>query len=80
MTKYVLIALPPVYFLFSGGSYLHNSLIIFSCCGYKFDKDVASANSKSAKLNPGATVQPVKQNELPIAGLLANQQFAGTMH
>ena len=60
--------------------YLHNSFIIPACCGYKTDKDDASAISKSSKSKPGATVQPAKQNELPIAGLLANQQLEGTVY
>ena len=38
----------------------------------------ALASSKSVKSKPGATVQPTKQKVLPGAGLLANQQFAGT--
>jgi hypothetical protein len=60
--------------------YLHNSFITEAYWGYKFDSTLSSASSKSAKSNPGATVHPTKQKLLPAAGLLANQQLAGTTY
>ncbi len=61
-------------------NHLHKFLIIFRCCENKAEREAADASSKSAKSNPGATVQPTKQNELPGAGVLANQQLAGTTY
>ena len=52
---------------------LHKESIIDLCSGYSKDNVSATANSKSAKSNPGATVHPTKENSLSSAGLLANQ-------
>ena len=48
------------------------------CVGYWEARSFPLANSKSWKSKPGETVQPTNEKETPGAGLLANQQLAGT--
>ena len=50
-----------------------------ACAGNKADNTAESASSKSAKSNPGETVQPTKEKRPPLAVSEANQAPAGTI-
>ena len=50
--------------------------MILLCDGKAPIKTCLSANSKSAKTNPGATVQPASTNVLLVAGSAANHTVA----
>src|SRR5437763_2444159 len=49
-----------------------------SCCGYALRREERSANSKSLKSNPGATVQPTSANVSGPTRQEPNQQPLGT--
>ena len=66
---------------FSTINYCRQSAFIVSACWGNCSISLfASAISKSLKSKPGETVQPTREKSLSGAGILANQQLAGTTY